>query len=309
MTTLIQDRFHTHRLAPTDLAAVVAIDAALSGRSRSAYFERRLAAARREPDLHLQLAVDGQDGLAGFMLGRMLEGEFGRSEPELRLEAFGIRAASQRQGLGSALAGAFEREAARRGAAAIRTTARWREHELLRFLDHAGYSLAGEQMLDCEPHDYAADARDAVEIEVLQDADLEGVARIDARLTGRDRRGYLCRALREALADSSVRVSLVARIYGGVAGFLMARMDYGDFGRVEPSAVIDTVGVDPLRARQGIGRALLSQLLLNLRALGAERVETAVAPGDLALIGYFHDAGFRPSERLSFVKPLGRAAG
>ncbi|HYX64069.1 MAG TPA: GNAT family N-acetyltransferase [Burkholderiales bacterium] len=309
MTTVIQDRFHTHRLVPADLAAVVAIDAALSGRSRSAYFERRLAAARREPDLHLQLAVDGQDGLAGFMLGRLLEGEFGRSEAEVRLEAFGIRAASQHQGLGSALAGAFEGEAARFGAAAIRTTARWREHELLRFLDHAGYSLAGEQLLDCQPHDYAADARDAVEIEVLQDADLEGVARIDARHTGRDRRGYLCRALREALADSAVRVSLVARIDGGVAGFLMARMDYGDFGRVEPSAVIDTVGVDPLRARQGIGRALLSQLLLNLRALGAERVETAVAPGDLPLIGYFHDAGFRPSERLSFVKPLGRAAG
>ncbi len=306
MNTLVQNAF-ARALAPGDLSAVVAIDTALSGRSRSAYFERRLAAARADADRHLQLAVDEQGGLAGFMLGRMLEGEFGRTEPELRLEAFGVRAASQRHGLGSALADAFEREAARRGAAAIRTAARWREHELLRFLDHAGYGLSVEHVLDCEPHDYAPEARDAVEVDVLQEADLEGVARIDRRHTGRDRRGYLCRALREALADSAVRVSLAARVDGSVAGFLMARMDYGDFGRVEPSAVIDTVGVDPLRARQGIGRALLSQLLLNLRALGAERVETVVAPGDLALMGYFCDAGFRPSERLSFVKPLGRA--
>jgi ribosomal protein S18 acetylase RimI-like enzyme len=307
MNTLVQDRFQTRRLAPADLACVVAIDAALSRRSRSAYFERRLAAARREPDLHLQLGVDEQGALAGFMLGRIQEGEFGRSEPELRLEAFGVRAASQRHGLGPALAAAFEREARSRGAAAIRTAARWREHDLLRFLDHAGYRLAGEHVLDCEPHDYAPEARDAIEVDVLQDADLEGVARIDRRHTGRDRRGYLCRALREALADSALRVSLAARVDGGVAGFLMARMDYGDFGRVEPTAAIDTVGVDPLRARQGIGRALLSQLLLNLRAIGAERVETVVAPGNLALMGYFHDAGFRPSERLSFVKPLAAA--
>jgi ribosomal protein S18 acetylase RimI-like enzyme len=89
-----------------------------------------------------------------------------------------------------------------------------------------------------------------------------------------------------------------------VAGYLMARLDYGDFGRVEPTAVIDTVGVDPLRARQGIGRALLSQLFVNLRGLGVERVETVVAPDALDLMAFFVRAGFRPSERLSFLKRL-----
>jgi len=101
-----------------------------------------------------------------------------------------------------------------------------------------------------------------------------------------------------------VRVSLAARIDGSVAGFLMARVDYGDFGRTEPVAVIDTVGVDPLRARQGIGRALLSQLFMNLAGLGVERVETVVAPGRLDLLSFFYGAGFRPSERLAFVKRL-----
>jgi N-acetylglutamate synthase-like GNAT family acetyltransferase len=84
----------------------------------------------------------------------------------------------------------------------------------------------------------------------------------------------------------------------------MARLDYGDFGRVEPVAVIDTVGVDPLRARQGIGRALLSQLFVNLRGLGVERVETVLAAGSLDLLGYFTRAGFKPSERLAFEKRL-----
>ena len=84
----------------------------------------------------------------------------------------------------------------------------------------------------------------------------------------------------------------------------MARVDYGDFGRAEPAAVIDTVGVDPLRPRQGIGRALLSQLFVNLRGLQVERVETVVAADKFDLLGFFYAAGMRPAERLAFVKKL-----
>jgi ribosomal protein S18 acetylase RimI-like enzyme len=320
-------------LAPQDLDAVVAIDAELGGRARRAYFERRLASAQRDPERHLQLAVDELGALAGFMLGRALEGEFGRSEPELRLEALGVRAAAQGRGLGAALCRAFEAAARKRGLVEIRTAALWREHGLLRFLDRAGYRLAANHVLDCalgeselgtsreravertgpaDANDYGTPgsrdfeslARDGVEISLLGEGDLDGVARVDRRHTGRDRRGYLCRTTREALADSAVRISLAARIDGGVAGYLMARVDYGDFGRAEPVAVIDTVGVDPLRARQGIGRSLLSQLFVNLRGLGVERVETVVAAGNLELMGFFYGAGFSPAERLSFLKKL-----
>lgn len=305
----------TRPLAPQDLDAVVAIDAELAGRGRRAYFARRLEAARRDAASHLQVAIDEDGALAGFMLGRLLEGEFGRSEPEVRLEAFGVARPAQGRGLGAALEAAFEQEGARRGLAAVRTTALWREHSLLAFLDHAGFSLAPVHVLErgvrpgAESAEDAA-ARDAFEIAVLVERDLEGAARIDGRHTGRDRRGYLCRTLREALVDSAVRVSLVARVDGAVAGYLMARVDYGDYGRAEPAAVVDTIGVDPLRAGQGIGRALLAQLLMNLAGLGVEKVETAVAPGSTGLLGFFHRAGFGPAERLSFVKALSaRAAG
>jgi predicted N-acetyltransferase YhbS len=324
----------TRPLLPRDLEAVIAIDAAIGGRARRAYFARRLAAAQSDPERHLQLGVEEDGVLRGFMLGRALEGEFGRSEPALRLEAFGVAPGAQGGGLGAALARAFETEAAQRGLREIRTTARWREHALLRFFDHAGFRLAPAHVLDCalaeaqlgtalelpaepppapadandygtpRPAQFEALARDRVEVALLGEADLEGVARIDRRLTGRERRGYLCRALREALADSAVRVSLAAHADGGVAGYLMARVDYGDFGRAEPVAVIDTLGVDPLRARQGIGRALLSQLFVNLRGLGVERVETVVAPRALDLMGFFCSAGFGPSERLSLLKTL-----
>lgn len=307
-------------LAAGDLAGVIAIDAAIGARTRRVYFERRLSAAHRDAEHHLQLGIDHEGALAGFMLGRVLDGEFGRSDPALRLEAFGVRPALQHHGLGAALAAALEAEAARRGIAEIRTAALWRSHELLRFLDHAGYRLSGQHVLDCalaeadlgssteEPvasgptDDFERLARDAFLVSVLKLADLDAVARIDRRLTGRDRRGYLCRSFSEALADSALRISLAARADGSVAGYLMARVDYGDFGRAEPVAVIDTIGVDPLRARQGVGRALLSQLFVNLRALGVERIETLVAPEALDLLGFFHAAGLRPGERLAFAK-------
>jgi predicted N-acetyltransferase YhbS len=295
----------TRALAADDLDPVVAIDAAFGARPRRAYFERRLSSAQRDPERHLQVGVQENGALEGFMLCRVLEGEFGRTEPGLRLEAFGVRTAAQGRGLGAALAAALEAEARRRGLAEIHTTALWREHALLGFLDRAGFRLAPLHVLDCAASpEFEPLARDAADLATLAETDLEGIARIDRRLTGRNRHGYLCRTLREALADSAVRVSLVARVDGGVAGYLMARVDYGDFGRAEPVAVIDTVGVDPLRARQGIGRALLSQLFANLAALGVERVETVVAPGNLDLMGFFYAAGFKPSERLTFAKTL-----
>ncbi|HSN31641.1 MAG TPA: GNAT family N-acetyltransferase [Ideonella sp.] len=292
-------------LAPRDLDAVIGIDAALSGRSRRAYFERRLRAQPPDPARYVQLGIEHDGALAGFMTGRALEGEFGLSAPELRLDAFGVKPTAHGLGLGSALSAALEAAARKRGIAEIRTSALWRQHELLRFLDRAGYRLSTQHVLDCAPsREFEPLARDEVSIELLRERDLEGIARIDRRHTGRDRRAYLRRSFEETLADSAVRVSLTARVDGGVAGFVMARLDYGDYGRAEPVAAIDTLGVDPLRARQGIGRALLSQLFINLAALGVERVETLVEPASLDLMGFFHAAGLRPSERLSFVKRL-----
>lgn len=292
-------------LAPDDLAAVAAIDAALGGRPRRAYFERRLAAAARAPEQHLQFAAEAKGGVAGFVLGRLLEGEFGRSDPEARLEVIGVASSERGRGVGAELAGAFEKAARHQGVREAHTIASWRSHALLRFLDRRGFALAPAQVLERgTEEDLSPLQRDAFPILLLEESDLEGIARIDQRHTGGDRRGFLRRALGEALADSAVRVSLAAHVDGSVAGFVMARMDYGDFGRVEPTAVIDTIGVDPLRARQGIGRALLSQLLLNLHGLGVERLETVVAAGDKALAAFFYDTGFRPSERLAFVKAL-----
>ncbi len=329
--------FRARSLGLSDLDAILAIDAAASGQPRRRYLERRLAQARRFPELHAQFAVEANGALAGFVLGRLLEGEFGRTEPGLRLEVIGVRADARGHGAGRALARALEDEARKRGVRELRTTALWTQHAMLQFLDVSGWRLARNQVLDCalgegelgtsreasvsspndersgDANDYSAPmandfealARDLAEIRALRAGDLEGIARIDRRLTGVDRASYLRHAIDEALGESGIRVSLAAMVDGALAGFVMARVDAGDFGRTATVAILDTVGVDPLHQGKGIGRALLSQLFVNLVALRVERVETVLDVRDLGLLGFFVRAGFGPADRLAFAKRLG----
>src|SRR6185295_16571334 len=102
----------------------------------------------------------------------------------------------------------------------------------------------------------------------------------------RDRSRYLEQKFAEATRDTDVRVSLVVERDGVPVGFIMGRVDFGEFGQVEPTAVMDTIGVDPDCQNQGIGRALLSQLLVNLTTLRIERVCTEIDWHDRVLTAF-----------------------
>ena len=333
MDTVALRQSALRRLAREDLDAVVAIDALAEGRSRRPYFERRLAAALREPAWHVQFACTGDDGLAGYVLARVLEGEFGSAERALLVEAIGARHDVKGAGVGRRLLEALASDARRLGATELRTQAAWNDHPMLRWLDENGFSLAAGHIVDravpgfddnavadtdgSDEHreiDYGAPstdefarlARDVADIRAMQATELADVVRIDRAITGSERDDYMRRKLAEAMLDSAVRVSLTARVDGTIVGFVMARVDLGDFGRTEPGAVLDTIGVHPEFAHRRIGHALLSQLFLNLGALCVERVETMVAPRDLALLGFLYDAGFAPSQRIAFIRPLPR---
>jgi predicted N-acetyltransferase YhbS len=154
------------------------------------------------------------------------------------------------------------------------------------------------------PPDFGPLARDRILVRAMQDSDLNAMIAIDRRITGRDRSTYFKRKLEEALFESDVRVSLVAERDGGPVGFIMARVDFGEFGRVEPTAVMDTIGVDLEYRDQGIGRALLSQLLINLATLRVERIRTEIDWRDRDLLAFLDRCGFRPSPQLCFENAI-----
>jgi ribosomal protein S18 acetylase RimI-like enzyme len=146
--------------------------------------------------------------------------------------------------------------------------------------------------------DFGPLARDRIPVRGMKESDLRKLVDIDSRITGRRRSDYFDRKLEEALFESDVRVSLVAEQDGEPVGFVMARVDFGEFGRVEPTAVLDTIGVDPDYRNLGIGRALLSQLLMNLMTLRIEGVRTEISWSDPNLVMFLERCGFRPSQRL-----------
>ncbi len=327
--------FTIRGLTRDDLPAVVAIDAALQGRSRRDYVERRLAAALAEPKLHAQFAACDDRGVAGYILARVLQGEFGHSEPGLRLEMVGLRDGARGQGGGAQLFQALAEWGRSHGIRDVHTTATWRDTPMLGWLGAMGFRLAPAYVLDAglrqaasreadEPvslprgHgpgaevDFGASqanddermALDRPDVRPMAPDDLREIVRIDRGITGRDRGSYIAARLAEAMDESAIRVSLTARRDGAIAGFVMARADLGDYGRAEPVAVVDTLGVDVGHSRRQVGRALLEQLFSNLAALQIERVETQVNSTQLPLLAFFQHNGFQPSQRLAFTRRL-----
>jgi ribosomal protein S18 acetylase RimI-like enzyme len=152
--------------------------------------------------------------------------------------------------------------------------------------------------------DFGLLARDRIPVRSLAEGDLRALVAIDRRITGRDRSKYFQRKLADALTESDVRVSLVADLDSVPVGFIMARVDLGEFGRVETTAVLDTIGVDPDYQNRGVGHALVSQLLANLGTLRVENVRTEVDWQDHDLLAYLDRNGFRPSQQLCFNQSL-----
>ena len=148
---------------------------------------------------------------------------------------------------------------------------------------------------------------DALVVRRLRPQDLEAVIALDAKSTGRRRDEYFKLKLKQALSDTGIEVSLAAELDGVFAGFLLARVYYGEFGMMEPTAVLDTLGVGPdLRGRH-VGAALISQLGTNLLGLGIPRLQTEVSWDNIDLIAFFHHEGFRPAERLCLDLDLAAA--
>lgn len=155
-----------------------------------------------------------------------------------------------------------------------------------------------------EPGSEETAGGDAIVVRRLRAGDLEAVARVDHRVTGRPRREYFRLKLGESLADTGVRISLAAEADGRFAGYLLARVYYGEFGLLEPAAVLDTIGVHPDFQRRGIGAAMLRQLLTDLAALNVTSLQTQVEWDDPGLLAFFQRQRFRPATRLCLEREV-----
>jgi ribosomal protein S18 acetylase RimI-like enzyme len=298
-------------LRADDLDAVSGIESRIVGRPRKGFLEKRFAAAAATPDGFIACAalVDGK--LAGYAFARLQEGEFGTREAVAVLDVVGVDPDAQGKGIGKAVLADIERRMSERRIGLLRTRVGWADRAMVRFFSSAGFRLASLQIIERDTSPLAEEgddeenlSRDRVLVRSLRAEDLAAVVRIDRKLTGLDRSAYYAAKFREMLNESGIRVSLASEDDGIVTGFVMARVDFGEFGNVEKTAALDTIGVHPAYGGTGIGHALLSQLLLNLSTLKVESVMVQVSEEDFHLRRFLHRSGFVQSQRLVLTKTV-----
>jgi len=318
-------------LYPEDIDQVIKIESSLTGSPRKAFLEKRLAVATAMPDSFITCAALDGERIAGYGFARILEGEFGARSAIAVLDDIGVDSAYRGKGIGKTVISGIERRMKSKNISTLQTQIAWSNHSMSRFFVSTGFLLATGQIIERDTTPLSKDvaevapvemdgkwrvhsgaggnyydklSRDHVMVRSLRGEDLAAIDRIDAKLTGLDRSAYYASKFREMLDGSGIRISLVAEDDGIVTGFIMARVDFGEFGKVAKAAEIDTVGVHPAYAGSGVGHALLSQLLNNLSTLQVESVRTKVEHGNYGLRSFLSSRGFKPSQRLLLTKEI-----
>ena len=144
---------------------------------------------------------------------------------------------------------------------------------------------------------------DDVRIRPMTELDIEGITRIDERITKKyrpevweQRVGYYIRRDSES--------SQVAEVGGKVAGFMMGEVRGGEFGLEEPTGWIEFFGVDPDVRGRDLGRKLIDALLAHFRDQGAHIARTMVAAADADIAGFLKAMAFTPAALTALEKRL-----
>jgi len=145
---MTQSAVAVHPLTEAHLDAVIALDGRITGLSRRGFYTKQFAARTSDPESFVWLVATGPDGLAGFLLARIVDGEFGAAAPVAVIEALGTEPASRGHGVGRALLDALESHLAARGVAEVHSEAGWTESDLVGFFAANGFQLAPVLVLD-----------------------------------------------------------------------------------------------------------------------------------------------------------------
>lgn len=146
--TATKTQGEVRRLRPADLEQVIAIDSHHFGRRRPAFFEKRLAQARKHPDDYVQVGIEGNGALVGFAFACILRGEFGREQTSATLDAVGVAVSNREQGIGHALMEGLTEALRREGVQSLHSQAGWTSNALLRFFAASGFGVAPRLVLE-----------------------------------------------------------------------------------------------------------------------------------------------------------------
>ena len=134
-------------LKADDLEAVIAIDAAIVGRARRGFFDRRLKAATKNPKNFIYVGAKQGGVLKGYALVRLLAGEFGSDHSVAVLDAIGVDPKAQGHGVAHALMADIDTVMAAKNITDMHTQSTTPHSNLLPFLESIGFVPAPRLVL------------------------------------------------------------------------------------------------------------------------------------------------------------------
>lgn len=144
-------------------------------------------------------------------------------------------------------------------------------------------------------------------IRALRVGDLERVIAIDQAHAGTARRRFMERRLTAGARQPDDYVLVGVEHGGALVGFALGRLLSGEFGRVEPVAVLDAIGVDRSSQDHGYGHALMAGLLAAVRRRGVRQLYSQADWTNHGLLRFFDSTGFTLAQRVVLERGTARS--
>ena len=132
----------------------------------------------------------------------------------------------------------------------------------------------------------------------LRPDDLERTIAIDQAHTGRARRRFFEKRLEVARKHPEDFIHVGVTAGDKLMGFAFARVRQGEFGRDEPIAALDLMGVERGAEAHGYGHRLMEALQAAMRDKGIRRLHSQADWTEHALLKFFDSTGFKLAPRL-----------
>jgi ribosomal protein S18 acetylase RimI-like enzyme len=135
-------------MRPSDLEAVIALDAKNVGRRRDEYFRVKLHQNLLETGIKVSLAAEVDGSMVGFLLANVYYGEFGQMEPAAFLDTIDVHPSFHGRNVGTALLDQLRTNLFGLGVRSLRTQVDWSDLPLLGFFQHEGFRPAPRLCLE-----------------------------------------------------------------------------------------------------------------------------------------------------------------
>lgn len=135
-------------LRPSDLDAVILLDAKNIGRRRDEFFKLKLKQALAETGITVSLAAELDGVFVGFLLARVFYGEFGVTERVAVMDVIDVHPDLRGRHVATALLDQLRTNLLALGIGVLRTEVSWENTELLGFFRREGFVMAQRVCLD-----------------------------------------------------------------------------------------------------------------------------------------------------------------